>query len=99
MFSRGAVSFDRSRRAQYIAASVGSAAVFAGSPTLLTTYVALMMAALAASTLSSYGTHERAYIEFCSGHGPISPMPLQEFTLLGFVCHYFNLGRPYSAMQ
>jgi hypothetical protein len=78
--------------------SVRPFAPFNTSSALLGTYMFLMSAALAASTLSTYTSHERAYLLFCSGHG-IPAMPLSEYGLLGFVCHYFTLGNAYSYLS
>jgi hypothetical protein len=58
----------------------------------------LMSAALAASTISTYASHEKAYLLFCSGHG-IPAVPLSEHGLLGFVCHYFMQGLAFSYLS
>jgi hypothetical protein len=57
-----------------------------------------MSTALAVSTIASYQPHERAFLAFCANRG-LSPFPLAEATVLGFVCFYFNLQKPFSAVK
>ncbi len=74
-FSFFAVEFDKRKGHQLLQSSVRASALFKVNgkvdSALVGTFVFLMSEALAASTLSSYGSHESAYLQFCDG--PAAP--------------------------
>jgi hypothetical protein len=57
------------------------------------------MAALAASTWSSYGSHARAYLTFCKGYGIIHPFPFTEPNICAFITFYFFTGKSWSTLK
>ena len=49
--------------------------------------------------MRTYTPHEKAYANFCAGHGVVHPFPLSDIVICGFICHYFNTNRPFSAVK
>ena len=90
---------DRSQRKRLITESVAQNPTFSRAYQLLNTFTMLMTCALATSTPASYATHEDAFLRFCESHGVIVPFPLTDATICGFICYYFNLGKPFSAIK
>ena len=79
--------------------SVKNIAPFARSHSLSVIMVAFMSTALASSTLGNYAPHEEAYFSFCEGFGVLAPFPLSCGVLCAFLCHYFQLQKPFSAIK
>jgi hypothetical protein len=86
-------------RVNLIRDSVKRCPVFAVAPELTPVLTTLLHSALAASTLSGFVSHEKAFLSFCKGHGVIHPFPLLETVVCAFLCFYFSLNKPYSAAK